>query len=776
MSIENNKKVEKKKFNKKKIIIILFLFIVAVSAGIFVGVFFVYQRFLPQIENIEDIKPTLMTTIYDDKGLPIKEFAIEKREIARYKDLPKNFINALITSEDNDFFNHWGINFRGIFRAVYGIVSGNYKGGGSSITQQLARGLFLTPERTYKRKFREMLLALQIEKKYSKEQIITFYCNKIFLGGQVYGVKAAAMYYFGKDISDLTLSESALLVAIIPNPNNIYSIFKRPDNCKRRRDFILKKMLRFGYIKGDEYKLAVNESIPLKPYKVNLESTGDFYIEEVRRYLENKYGGDKLYRGGLHVYTGMNTEMQKWAEQSLKEGLRALDKRRGWRKKKFYNVKKDKLDPKTYSLPQWKNDIIAKGNVLEGIVIGVSSKSLDVRIKDYRGVLKAKDAAWSRRRLTSLFKNGDVGLFKINSVDKEKKTLTLSLEQKPLVQGAIMVMDNKTGVVRALVGGYSFADSEWNNATQAYRQTGSTFKPFVYSAALANGYTPATIIDDSPVIFDNQWTQEPYEPQNHGLKFSGPVTLRRALELSINVVSAKIVERVGPPLIVNYARKFGISSRLKPYMSISLGAFEVTLKDMVSAYSAFPNMGVRVKPVFIKEIQNSNRQNIESVAVEKKRVLDKDVAYVMNCMLQGVVKSGTASYRCRNLKGNLGGKTGTSNEYSDAWFIGFSPSITVGVWVGYQDSIKSLGHAETGSKAALPVFVGFMEKYLEHYEQNLEFEKPTGVVSVKIDKKTGKLFGNDCLYPFYETFITGSEPLRICTQEDHDEIVDYYGK
>jgi penicillin-binding protein 1A len=415
---------------------------------------------------------------------------------------------------------------------------------------------------------------------------------------------------------------------------------------------------------------------------------------------------------------------------------------------------------------------LTENAVVSGIILQVSNKEAQVRIDNYRGRLKAADAAWAKLPLSRILKKGDVALFKISKLNAEKKTLELTLEQEPEVEGAILVVENKTGEVKAMVGGYSFEKSKWNNAVQALRQTGSTFKPIVYTAALENGYTPATIIEDEPFAYFDEWQNELWEPQNEDKNFKGPLTLRRAFELSRNACTARIVEQLGPQKIVDYAKKFGITSDLKPYMAISLGVFEVTLEEMVSAYTVFPNLGTRVTPYLVRTIRDQNHNIIEENYPDRKRVIEEDSAFLMNYLMQGVVKSGTG-WRAKWLKAPIGGKTGTTDDYTDAWFIGFSPSITVGVWVGF-DIKKSLGDMETGSRAACPIFVKFMKKYLETHEEIQQFRKPSGIIMIEIDKYTGKLLTPDCLYPFTEAFLTGTEPLEFCTEEDHSAIVDYY--
>jgi penicillin-binding protein 1A len=765
-----------KNFLLKNLKIILFLLTIVVTMliGSLIGIILVYQKGFPnQIKNLEDIKPVVMTTVYNDKGMLIKEFAVEKRNVLRSSEIPDVVKEAFVAAEDKEFYSHWGINFKGVMRAITGIMFGKKKGGGSSITQQLARDLFLTREVSVSRKFNEMLLAIQIERKYSKDQILTFYLNKIFLGASVYGVEAAAQHYFGKSIKDITVSEAALLAAINPNPNRLFNVFTNPENCRVKRNQVLQRMLLLNTIDRKEYEQAIKVELPEEPHETVKESIGDYFLEETRKHLETKYGEILLYQGGLKVYSTLNSEMQKWAETALREGLRELSKRRGWRSNnKLFNLVDNQLDIDKHTLPEWKNLEIEKDAIVNGIVLSVNSRQATVRIDTHAGTLKAADASWTKRSLTRALKKGDVALFKILEIDEKTKKLKLGLEQEPEVQGGILVVENKTGEIKAMVGGYSFEKSKWNNAMQALRQTGSTFKPIVYTAALENGYTPATIIDDEPFAYFDEYQNEIWEPQNEDKVFKGPLTLRRALELSRNACTARIVEQLSPDKIVQYARKFGISSYIKPYMAISLGVFEVTLNEMVAAYTVFPNLGVRVTPFLIRAIRDQNNNLIEENFPDRRQVLEPDTAYLMNYLMRGVVKSGSG-WRAKWLKAPIGGKTGTTDDYTDAWFIGFSPSITVGVWVGF-DIKKNLGKRETGSKAASPIYVKFMEKYLEKYEEVQQYRKPSGVITIEIDKYTGKLLTPDCLYPFMEAFLTGTEPLEFCTEEDRSRIVDYY--
>ncbi len=764
-----------RKFFRKnlKVLLIASSLLLTIVLGILVGLILVYQKGFPQIRNLEDIQPVVMTTLYDDRNIAIKDFAIEKRIIVKSSDIPDMLKKAIIAAEDNQFYSHWGINIRGFVRAVGGVLLRRKWGGGSSITQQLARGLFLTPEFSLSRKLQEMLLAIQIEKKYTKDQILTFYCNKIFLGGSIYGVGAAARYYFGKPLQEINPAEAALIAGIVPNPNGIYSIFRRPQNALKRRNYVLRKMLLLKSIAIKEYQEALAVKLPERAADAGVDSLADNFTEETRKYLEAKYGDNLLYKGGLKVFTTLDGEAQKWAEDALREGLRVLDKRRGWRsREKHFNLTENNLNIKRYALPAWENARIEAGQIIEGVVMEVGKSKALVRIADYTGELPAAAAKWTNRPLAKLLKPGDVALFRIQSVEPGKKELALALEQEPEVEGALLAVDNKTGEIKAMVGGYSFQKSKFNRAIQALRQTGSTFKPIIYTAALENGFSAATIIQDEPFSYVDEWSGDLWEPRNHKGDYLGPLTLRRGLELSRNVVTARILQSITPAVGVRYAKKFGITSDLKPYMSLSLGAFEVTLKEMVEAFTVFANLGTRVSAYFVRSIRDLDNNIIEENAPEHRQVIEKETAFIMNYLLQGVVRSGTG-WRARALPAPIGGKTGTTNDFTDAWFIGFTPSLTVGVWVGF-DQKKSLGWEQTGSEAASPIFVSFMEKYLAKYPETGKFSPPSGVYMIDIDKYTGRLVTPDCLYPFHEAFLPGTEPLEFCNEEEHQKIYNYY--
>ena len=434
-----------KEFFLKNIKLFLFLISIAVTIliGAIIGILLVYQKGLPQITSLEDIKPVVMTRIYDDNNMLLKVFAVEKRIILKSTDIPQIVKNSIIVSEDINFRSHWGINFSSIFRAVTGVIFRKNLGGGSTITMQLARNLFLYNERTkrtFSRKLKEILLSIQLEKKYSKDQILTFYCNKIPFGGPAYGVEAASKYYFGKTAKELTVGEAALLTAIIPSPNGVYNIFKNPDNCIRKRNLILKKLLAFKIISKKDYDAALKEALPSEPYNDEKYAIGSYFIEDIRKYLEASYGDTLLYEGGLKVHSTLNREMQIWAEKALREGLRNLDKRKGWRiKNRYFNLIKNKLDLKLYAPESWKSSLIEDDEVLEGIITDISRRKAVVRIKDFKGILPEKNARWTKWRLNRILKKGKIALLGTLRVNKKKKTLTLYHEKEPAAEGAILV-------------------------------------------------------------------------------------------------------------------------------------------------------------------------------------------------------------------------------------------------------------------------------------------------------------------------------------------------
>ncbi len=755
------------------------LFIIAILLGVLIGLFLVYQRNLPKISELEEYSPSIMSIVYDCNGNIIGEFAIEKRIPISYNEIPPHLRYAIITAEDRSFEKHWGIDLWGILRALKtNILSGWGREGASTITQQLARMVFIKStkgvyEKTIRRKIKEWLLSFQIEKNLTKEQIFTLYANLHYFGHGAYGVEAASLLYFGKRAKDLTLSEAALIAALPRSPSK-YSPYLNPKNAVIRRNYILDMMAKEGYIKKEEAEKAKKEPVILQPLHGSDENIG-YIMEEIRKYVEQKFGTTNLYQNGLKIYTTFDMNLQKIAQSALKEGLREVDKRRGWRGAKDNILKENKkINLHTYNLESWTRSSLKEGKIYDAIVIDVSKESATVRVKEFEGVLTQEDIKWTgRKNLSTILRKGDVIEVKIDKIDQEKKKFHAYLEQEPELQGAVIGINAKTGEIKVMVGGYSFSESQFNRAIQAKRQTGSAIKPLIYSLAIESGLTPSSQFIDEPYFYFDKWINELWAPQNFDHKYRGLVTLRRGLEESINIVTAKLVETLTPERVVQHIKKFGITTNIKPYMSISLGAFEIPLIEMVSAYSVFPNQGIRMKPYFIVRIEDREGNLLEENRREAYEVLSPSVAYIMTNLMKGVVLRGTAA-RASSLKRPLAGKTGTCDEYTDAWFIGFDPSFVLGVWVGH-DTKKSIGPNETGARTALPIWMEFMKEYLK--DKPIEdFPVPPDIVFTKVDRMTGLLATPFCSHVIEEAFIAGTEPTRYCSEEEHFKVHDYYGK
>ncbi len=755
----------------RKIFLISLGIIFSTILGVLVGFFFTYQKGLPRIKNLEEIKPSVVSEVYSDDGRVIGRYFLEKRIILKEKEIPDVVKKAFIATEDSRFYKHWGVDFwRVIGALVRNIKHGRKTQGASTITMQLARTLFLTQKRTWSRKIKETLLALQIERQYTKDQILTYYLNQIYLGYGNYGIEAASEFYFGKPAKYLDISEAALLAGINSSVGR-YSPLTHKDRAIKRRNYAIKRMFEEKFITKKQY--LENIAKPLRIVKKDPYQNNDYlayFIEEVRKYISNHYGSKVLYQNGLKVYTTLNIEYQKIAYKALRAGLRAHDKRRGWRKdKKNILAEGKKIDE--IKLKEW--EIPPKvGYITKGLVLKVGRKKAEVKVGDYIGILKIENAKWTKiYNMRKILRKGDIIEVNVLKTDDKNKKLSLFLEQEPKTEGGFLAIDPHTGEIKAMIGGYSFKRSEFNNAVQAKRQPGSTFKPIIYSAALSNGYTPASTFIDEPVTFYDKWTKEEWSPLNFDQKYRGLCTLRRGLEESRNVMTAKLLEAITPQLAIEYAKRFGIKSKLSPYLSMSLGTMEVSLLEMVSAFSVFPNHGVRIKPFFIKKIQDMNGNILYENRFEANQVITPQVAYQMVSLLRGVVLRGTAR-KARVLHRTCGGKTGTTDDYTDAWFIGFTPSVVAGVWVGY-DHKKSLGYYETGSRAALPIWIDFIQNIYKD-KPDEEFTVPPNINFVRIDYFTGLLATPACRLIIKEAFLPGTEPQRFCSEEDHLLVNDYY--
>jgi penicillin-binding protein 1A len=692
-----------------------FLVLISAAVGAAAGLILVYSTDLPQVEQLEHYRPGSITELYDDQGRTIGSFALQRRVVASYDDYPPVLRDALVSIEDKDFYRHSGINFWRIAGAAYrDIRSGGSAQGASTLTMQLARNLFLSPDKSFHRKIQESLLAIQIERRFTKPQIFTLYANQIFLGHGTYGFEAASEFYFSKPAKQLTLDESALLAGL-PKAPGYYSPVVHPEHALRRRNLVINSMLEDGKITTQQATEARNRAIVLN-LAHDPNSLGPDFVEEIRRYLEGKYGSDQVHEGGLRVYTSLNMDLQRTANQSVLDGLAAYERRHGWRLH-LENVVANGATLNSYEHPDWEDDPEA-GSYMHALVMSTTANAAEIRVGRYKSVLTQADAAWTHRNIKEILKPGDVIYVKVISVAPSGK-LRVSLEEDSGAQGALVAIDNVSGGIKAMVGGRDFNLSKFNRATQALRQVGSSFKPYVYTAALDQGARPDDTILDAPATF--QTVSGPYSPHNYDEKFQGTITLQRALAQSRNIPALQLADKLGIKTVIDYAHRFGITSNLPPYLPVALGAAEVTLMEQTSAYSVFPNDGVRIVPRFITKVTDYEGRVLEEDFPDAKDVVSARTARLMTSMLREVVLHGTA-ISAASMKYPLGGKTGTTNDFTDAWFVGFSPSLTTGVWVGY-DEKKTLGAKETGAVAALPIWMDFMKVALAGKDAG-EFQAP----------------------------------------------------
>jgi penicillin-binding protein 1A len=676
------------------------LVLLSALVGALGGLLLVYSTDLPQVEGLESYRPISTTELYDIQGRAIGSFALQRRVVASYDDFPKVLRDALISTEDKEFYRHWGINIWRIAGAAYrDIESEGRVQGASTLTMQLARNLFLSPDRSFHRKMQEALLAIQIERRFTKEQIFTLYANQIYLGHGVYGFEAASEFYFSKPAKQLTLEEAALIAGLPKSPAN-YSPINHPDHALHRRNLVINSMLEDGKLTAFEASAARNAPLGLK-VEHDLSSLAPYFVEEVRQYLESKYGTDQVHEGGLRVYTTLDMNLQWAANQAVLDGLAVYERRHGWQGR-LENVLLERQTLQSYKHPDWEGQL-DPGSYAHALVTEVSPSTATLKIASYRATLSTADIAWARQPMTRMLRPGDVVYVKLLALGPGAKA-KVSLEQDSGAQGALLAIDNTSGDVRAMVGGRDFNVSKFNRATQAQRQVGSSFKPYVYTAAIDQGARPDDTILDAPVTF--QTASGPYSPHNFDEKYEGTITLRRALAQSRNIPALKLAEKTGIRTVEDYARRFGISSPLPPYLPVAIGAAEASLFEQTSAYSVFPDDGVRLVPRLIIKVTDYDGRVLEEDYPDVKDVISSRTARLMTSMLEGVVQHGTA-VAATKLKIPLAGKTGTTNDFTDAWFVGFSPSMTAGVWVGY-DEKKSLGAKETGARTALPIWMQFM--------------------------------------------------------------------
>ncbi|MGC2057339.1 MAG: PBP1A family penicillin-binding protein [Candidatus Sulfotelmatobacter sp.] len=708
---------------------VLFGLLVLVSAlvGATAGLLLVYTTDLPQVEALEAYRPSSITELYDDHGRVIGSFALQRRVVAGYDDFAPVLRDALVSIEDKDFYRHSGINFWRIIGAAYrDIESGGKVQGASTLTMQLARNLFLSPDRSFHRKVQETMLAIQIERRFTKPQIFTLYANQIFLGHGVYGFEAASEYYFSKPARKLTLAEAALLAGLPKGPG-IYSPINHPDRATKRRNLVINAMLEDGKITAAQ--AADARALPLALHLQNdPNSLAPYFVEEIRRYLENKYGADQVHEGGLKVYTSLDVDLQKSANQSVLDGLATYERRHGW-KGHLENVVADGIAIDKYQHPDWDDEPEVNGYI-HALVTSSGVGIATLKFGRYSAALGQADVAWTQGKMQNLLRPGDICYVKILSLSPNGAA-RVSLEQDSGAQAALVAIDNTTGGIKAMVGGRDFSESKFDRATQALRQVGSSFKPYVYTTVIDKGGSPDDTILDEPVTFET--ASGPYSPHNYDEKFEGIITLRRALAQSRNIPALKLASKVGIKSVIETAERFGITARLPPYLPVALGSAEITLMEQTSAYSVFPNDGVRVTPRYITKVTDYEGRVLEEDYPEVKDVISARTARIMTSMLREVVLHGTGVAAAK-LPFSVAGKTGTTNDFTDAWFVGFSPAITCGVWMGF-DEKKTLGAKETGAHAALPIWMNFMSAAMAGKDAG-QFQPPPqtpGPVPQKLD-------------------------------------------
>ena len=731
------------------------LFAGAALAGLTSGVLFAYGGDLPQISALDNYEPSTITRVYDAAGRGVGDFAIQRRLLVNYDDISPTLRNAIIAAEDDGFNSHFGLSVSRILVTAVTDVLKQRLYGASTITQQVARMLFpIGSEKTPERKIKEILLALQIEKRYTKREILTFYCNNVHLGHGAYGVEAAARMYFAKSARDVTLEEAALLAGIIQTPAR-QSPFVALDRAKGRRDYVLQRMADEGMITQAVSDEAQGTLIRAVDRRGGNDTIAPFFVEEVRQHLHDKYGAKALYEGGLSVHTTLDARLQAAATQALHEGLRRVDKRQGFRRA-VRNVIAEGLDLEAFKHDRWRRAIVP-GDVVPAVVTRIVGARAFVRVGPYETDLGPAAFAWTRQTsAAALFDRGDLIDVRVEQLGESQATLRASLEQEPLVEGALVAIENRTGRLLAMVGGYSFERSKFNRAVQAYRQVGSLFKPFLYAAAIDRGYTPSSILLDAPGSFPAGPDQPLYEPQNYNHEYAGPITLRYALERSKNLPAVRLMATVGPDHVTAYSARFGFSRPIPPYLSTALGASESTLLEVTSAYSVFPNQGVRMEPYFILKVTDRDGHVLEENRPEAHSAIRADTAYVMTSLLRGVVEHGTA-VRAAPVDWPLAGKTGTVDDYTDGWFVGFDPEISVGVWIGFNQK-KTLFEGADGATIALPVWLEFMQARIATREEQPAFSPPGNIVVLTVDRASGQPIAPGAPNAIRETFVAGTEP------------------
>ena len=732
----------------KKIFILILSFGLLTAFSI-LAILWAFSNNLPDYKFLKSYKPSVSSKVYSGDGELVNDFSTEKRIFVPYNAISAKVINSFLSAEDKNFYSHPGVDAKGVLRAIVNnisnIASSRRLEGASTITQQVAKNFLLTNEVSLNRKIKEAILAFRIERALSKERILELYLNQIYLGGGAYGVASASLEYFDKSISELNYDEAALLAALPKAPSR-YSPYKDIDLAKFRRDLVLKNLYENNYINKIEYNKFLNKEIILKKRKKTFTEDTSYYVEDIRKDVIDQLGFDKVYKQGLNISTPINLNLQKIAIESLREGLLSYDKRKGWRGPLLTGQKlnkwKDNLDKfRLEKSINWNLAIVKK----------INKFSIEIETEnELNGIIKYENISWIKKEFNEILKIGDV-IYVENT-----NSNIFNLRQLPLVNGGIVVMDPFTGRVLALSGGFSFKKSEFNRATQALRQPGSAFKPFIYALALENGYTPSTLILDAPLVLEQGVDLKMWKPENYGKKFYGPSTLRMGLEKSRNLMTVRIAQDLGLRKIVNFTKQLGIYDNPSELLSISLGSAETTLLKLTSAYCSFVNGGKLVKPIMIDRIQDSegntmfNNEKRKCINCDQISFLSKNypevkdnffqifspqTAYQMTSILEGTVQNGTGK-NLKDLNLVLAGKTGTTNGNTDTWFIGFTSKLAIGVYVG-SDNPKSLGRYETGAKTALPIFKSFVKRAIKK-EDARPFKVADDILMRVIDSVTGE--------------------------------------
>jgi penicillin-binding protein 1A len=729
--------------------------------------FFILSFGLPTVESLKDYKPSPGTMILAEDGRVMGHIRIEKGIYVPLKRIPKYMVNALLATEDPRFFQHKGLDYRGIMRAALkNIIEVRVAQGGSTITQQLTKVVFLTPERSIQRKIKEVILARRLEKELTKEEILELYLNRIYFGNGAYGVQMAAKTYFGKSIWEVNQAEAALLAGLPKSPA-AYSPYSDIDLTKARQWHVLKRMVAEGYLTEEQSKKVYDQALNLENLRPQ-EELAPHLVDFIRKYIEKKYGHDMLYQGGLRVYTTIDLDLQRQAVSALREGLRALDKRQGFRGRVGYKEVK--------STPiQWGSlhVMVKPGEGFNAHVLAVGDNYITVKGRGLVGYIMQDDMAWALlrpkkkkddpdefKKPQELVQPGDIIKVRLRDYDKKKQIAAFVLDQNPLVEGAVVSIEPYTGYVRAMVGGYDFVEGGFNHATDAHRQPGSSFKPFIYGAALENGFTPASILMDLPVIHEkSEFDKKGWKPTNYDERFLGPMRLRTALALSRNAVTVGLLEKIGLEKTIDFSRKAGITSQINYDYTTALGSSAVTPLELTSAYATFASGGVRTEPIVIKSIVNGKGVPLESFEPHPVESIDRTTAYLVTSLLKSVVEEGTGR-GAKSLGKPMAGKTGTTNNYVDAWFVGYTPSIVTGVWVGYDNPKASLGDKETGARASLPIWISVMARALADKPAE-DFPPADDIVSVQIDPETGLLAREGSANAITDVFRRGTEPTKF---------------